>query len=41
MGRTDSGRLVNFEGDSSMVGKFVNVKVVKSKSAVLYGKVEE
>lgn len=41
MGRTDSGRLVNFEGDRSMVGKFVNVKVVKSKSAVLYGKVEE
>lgn len=41
MGRTDSGRLVNFEGDASMVGKFLNVKVVKSKSAVLYGKVEE
>lgn len=41
MGRTDSGRLVNFEGNASTVGKFVNVKVVKSKNAVLYGKVEE
>ena len=41
LGRTDSGRLVNFNGDASMIGKFFNVKVSKSQSATLFGEVVE
>ncbi len=36
-GRTDSGRLVNFEGNSSNIGEFVNVKITNTKSASLWG----
>ncbi len=36
-GRTESGRLVNFSGDSTLVGQFVNVKIEKSASATLWG----
>lgn len=40
-GRTDSGRLVTFEGSSELVGKFVNVRINKSQSASLFGSVSE
>ncbi len=36
-GRTESGRLVTFEGDSEDIGKFFNVKISQSKSASLFG----
>lgn len=36
-GRTESGRLVNFQGDRSLIGQFVNVKIEKSASATLWG----
>lgn len=37
MGRTESGRLVNFKGGNDLVGQFVNVKINTSKSAALWG----
>lgn len=40
MGRTESGRLVNFAGDESLVGQFVNVVVKSSKSAALWGEID-
>ena len=36
-GRTESGRLVTFEGTSEDIGKFFNVKISQSKSASLFG----
>ena len=39
MGRTDSGRLVNFHGDKAEIGTFVNVKISRSQSATLFGEV--
>ncbi len=36
-GRTESGRLVTFKGDSNDIGKFFNVKISQSKSASLFG----
>lgn len=36
-GRTESGRLVTFPGDKSLVGQFLNVKITKNKSASLLG----
>ena len=36
-GRTESGRLVTFEGTSEDIGKFFNVKILQSKSASLFG----
>ena len=36
-GRTESGRLVTFEGTSDDIGKFFNVKISQSKSASLFG----
>lgn len=38
-GRTESGRLVNFKCDKSLVGKFVNVKIDRASSATLWGSV--
>ena len=38
-GRTESGRLVNFKGDASLIGQFVNVKIEKSASATLWGEI--
>ncbi|MCM1195258.1 MAG: tRNA (N6-isopentenyl adenosine(37)-C2)-methylthiotransferase MiaB [Corallococcus sp.] len=38
-GRTESGRLVNFKCDVSLVGKFVNVKIESAKSATLWGEI--
>lgn len=40
-GRTDCGRLVNFEGDQSCIGNFYNIKITKSQSATLFGIIEE
>ena len=36
-GRTESGRLVTFEGTREDIGKFFNVKISQSKSASLFG----
>ena len=41
LGRTDSGRLVNFDGTPDMIGTFVNVKIEHSQSATLFGEVVE
>ena len=38
-GRTESGRLVNFECDESYVGRFVDVQIEQAKSATLWGSV--
>ena len=38
-GRTDFGRLVTFEGEPSLVGQFVNVKINRSQSASLFGEI--
>lgn len=40
-GRTDSGRMVTFKGEQSLIGKFVNVKIEKSQSASLFGEITE
>lgn len=40
-GRTDSGRMVTFKGDKSLIGEFVNVKINKSQSASLFGELTE
>lgn len=40
-GRTDSGRLVTFKGESDLIGSFVNVKINKSQSASLFGDIVE
>lgn len=39
-GRTDSGRLVTFAGDKSLIGEFCNVRINKSQSASLFGELE-
>ena len=36
-GRTESGRLVTFEGTKEDIGQFVNVKITESRSASLFG----
>jgi len=38
-GRTESGRLVTFDGPADMVGQFVNVKVTKAKASALKGEI--
>ncbi len=38
VGRTDSGRLVTFDGNGEDIGKFINVKIEQSRSASLFGK---
>ncbi len=40
-GRTDSGRLVTIDGDPSLIGSFVNVKITKSRSASLFGEISQ
>ncbi|WP_010240777.1 tRNA (N6-isopentenyl adenosine(37)-C2)-methylthiotransferase MiaB [Clostridium arbusti] len=37
MGRTRTGKLVNFEGAKDSIGKLVNVKITKAHSFSLYG----
>ncbi len=36
-GRTDSGRLVTFDGTKDDIGKFIPVKITQSRSASLFG----
>jgi|AGTN01.1.fsa_nt_gi tRNA-N(6)-(isopentenyl)adenosine-37 thiotransferase enzyme MiaB len=38
-GRTESGRMVNFEGDKGLIGRFIDVKIERAKAAALWGKV--
>ena len=38
-GRTEGGKVVNFAGDISLVGKFVNVKITKAQTWSLFGEV--
>lgn len=40
-GRTDCGRLVNFPCNESDIGRFVMVKIEKSRSASLFGEIVE
>ena len=39
MGRTRGGKLVNFKGDDSMVGKLLKVKILKANSFSLIGEI--
>lgn len=41
MGRTRNGRLVNFPGDSSMIGKLVNVHINRAQPFSLLGEIVE
>ena len=41
MGRTRNGRLVNFSGDSSMIGKLVNVHINRAQPFSLLGEIVE
>ena len=41
MGRTRCGRLVNFEGDSSLIGALVDVEITRAQPFSLIGKVAE
>lgn len=36
-GRTESGRLVNFPGESADIGRFLPIKITSSRSAALWG----
>ena len=36
-GRTDSNKVVNFSGDSTLKGQIVKVKIVKAMTWSLYG----
>lgn len=38
-GRTEGGKIVFFDGDESMTGKFVNVKIDRAETFALYGKI--
>ncbi|MBE6577883.1 MAG: tRNA (N6-isopentenyl adenosine(37)-C2)-methylthiotransferase MiaB [Ruminococcaceae bacterium] len=38
-GRTEGGKIVLFEGDDSMTGKFLNIKIERGETFALYGKV--
>ncbi len=39
-GRTESGRLVTFDGAEADIGKFFNVRITQSRSASLFGRKE-
>ena len=39
VGRTDTGRLVRFAGDRSLIGSFINVKITKNKASALFGEI--
>lgn len=38
-GRNDKGRLIHFEGDDSLIGQFVNVKITSVQTFALFGEV--
>ena len=40
-GRNEQYVTINFKGDKSLIGKFVNVKITKTKSFSLYGEITE
>ena len=40
-GRTDGGKIVFFDGDDSLEGKFVNVKIERAETFALYGKIQK
>jgi len=40
MGRTRTGKLVNFEGDSELIGKLINVTIIKANSFSLIGEIK-
>lgn len=37
-GRTDGGKIVNFEGSPDLAGKFLNIEIIKAHTWSLYGK---
>lgn len=39
--RTNGGRLVHLRGDSSLIGQFINVRIVSSNTWALYGEIEQ
>ncbi len=39
-GRTEGGKVVNFDGDKSLVGQFVDVKITDCKTWSLFGEIE-
>ena len=39
-GRSESNRLVHFEGDSSLIGSLVSVKITKAEAHALFGELE-
>ena len=39
--RTKEGRLVHLAGDESLIGQFVNVKIVGSTTWALFGEIVE
>ena len=38
-GRTDGGKIVNFDGDASMVGKRLDIEITESRTWSLVGKI--
>ena len=40
-GRTDGGKIVNFRGDESMVGKILDVKITEAKTWSLLGEIAD
>lgn len=40
-GRTDGGKLVNFRGDKSLIGKMLRVRITEPKTWSLMGEIEE
>ncbi len=38
-GRTDGGKMVNFEGDDSLIGSFCEVDIVQAKRTTLFGRI--
>ena len=39
-GRTEGGKVVNFDGDGSLIGQFVDVKITDCKTWSLFGEIE-
>lgn len=40
-GRTDTAKIVNFAGDASLAGKYINVKITKAQTWSLYGEIAD
>lgn len=40
-GRTESGRLVTFDGSRELIGEFVNVRITEARSASLFGHIQK